>query len=78
MVGEVNALAHFNEDWASGRRKRLIDPDDQGIEILFVQQERVQLLVKDMVERLRSGPDGAIDPDESPSERMERNKEYAN
>jgi len=78
MVGEVNALAHFNEELGIWSSEEIIDPDMIRVsKSLFVQQERVQLLVKDMVERLRSGPDGAIDPDESPSERMERNKEYA-
>jgi hypothetical protein len=43
---------------------------------LFVEEERVQLLVKDLVEALRDGPQGKVDSEERLSERMERTFEY--
>ena len=76
-VGEVNSLAHFNEQLGIWSSEEVLDPDMIRVsKSLFVQEERVQLLVKELVERLRTGPTGMTDPDESPSERLERTDEY--
>ena len=76
-VGEVTSLAHFNESLGIWSSEEILNPDMVRVsKSLFVNQERVQLLVKDMVENLRSGPQGSTDMDESPSERLERTWEY--
>lgn len=74
-VGEATAFAHFNEELGTWASEELLDPDRVKIsKSLFVEEERVQLLVKDMVEQLRDAPER---PDEeSPSERYERNWQY--
>lgn len=79
-VGEVTSLAHFNESLGIWSSEEILNPDMLKVSrSLFVQQDRVQLLVKEMVENLRSGPDGNAgmsDTGETPSERLQRNKEY--
>jgi hypothetical protein len=79
-VGEVTSLAHFNESLGVWSSEEILNPDMLRVSrSLFVQQDRVQLLVKDLVDNLRSGPDGGGglgNTDETPSERLQRNKEY--
>jgi hypothetical protein len=76
-VGEVTALGHFNESLGVWSSEEIIDPEMIRVtKSIFVEQERVQLLVKDLVERLRNGPQGQPDIEESPSERFERNYQY--
>lgn len=79
-VGEVTSLAHFNESLGVWSSEEILNPDMLRVSrSLFVQRDRVQLLVKDMVENLRQGPQGGgglNDSDETPSERLQRNQEY--
>jgi hypothetical protein len=81
-VGEVTSLAHFNESLGVWSSEEILNPDMLRVSrSLFVQRDRVQLLVKDMVENLRQGPNGGNgggmgDGDETPSERLQRNQEY--
>ena len=79
-VGEVTSLAHFNESLGVWSSEEILNPDMLKVSrSLFVQQDRVQLLVKDLVDNLRQGPDGGGglgNTDETPSERLQRNKEY--
>jgi hypothetical protein len=77
--GEVTSLAHFNESLGVWSSEEILNPDMLRVSrSLFVQRDRVQLLVKDLVDNLRQGPDGAGmgNTDETPSERLQRNKEY--
>jgi hypothetical protein len=77
-VGEVTSLAHFNESLGVWSSEEIIDPEMIRVsKSIFVEEERVQLLVKDMVERLRQGPQGMPESEESPSERMERVWQYS-
>lgn len=77
VAGEVTTLAHFDESLGIWSAEEILNPDHVAVsKSLFVQQERVQLLVKEMVEGLRNGPMGRLDADERPSERLERNFEY--
>lgn len=79
-VGEVTSLAHFNESLGVWSSEEILNPDMLKVSrSLFVQQDRVQLLVKELVENLRQGPESGSamsDTGETPSERMQRNKEY--
>lgn len=78
-VGEVTSLAHFNESLGIWSSEEILNPDMLRVSrSLFVQRDRVQLLVKDLVDNLRQGPDGAglSASDETPSERLQRNQEY--
>ncbi len=76
-VGEVTALAHFNESLGIWSSEEILNPDMVRVsKSLFSQQERVQLMVKELVENLRSGPPGTGDSGETPSERLERSAEY--
>jgi hypothetical protein len=76
-VGEATSLAHFNESLGVWSSEEIIDPEMIRVsKSIFVDEERVQLLVKDMVERLRQGPQGMPESEESPSERMERVYQY--
>ena len=76
-VGEVTSLAHFNESLGIWSSEEILNPDMVRVsKSLFVGQERVQLLVKDLVESLRSGPQGSTTGEESPSEKLERTWEY--
>lgn len=77
MVGEATSLAHFNEQLGIWSSEEILNPDMIRVsKSLFVEQERVQLLVKDLVESLRSGPQGQASNEESPSEKYERTWEY--
>jgi hypothetical protein len=77
IAGEVTTLAHFNESLGIWSAEEVLNPDMIAVsKSLFVEEERVQLLVKELVETLRNGPDGKMDNDERPSERLERNWEY--
>lgn len=80
-VGEVTSLAHFNESLGVWSSEEILNPDMLRISrSLFVQRDRVQLLVKDLVDNLRQGPmaEGSqlSSTDETPSERLQRTKEY--
>ena len=77
VAGEVTTLAHFNEQLGIWSSEEVLNPDMIAVsKSLFVEEERVQLLVKDLVESLRQGPNGSVDSKERPSERLERNFEY--
>jgi hypothetical protein len=79
-TGEVTSLAHFNESLGVWSSEEILNPDMLRVSrSLFVQRDRVQLLVKDLVDNLRQGPEGGGgmgNTDETPSERLQRNKEY--
>ena len=79
-VGEVTSMAHFNESLGVWSSEEILNPDMLKVSrSLFVQRDRVQLLVKDLVENLRQGPEGGTgmsDTAETPSERLQRNREY--
>ena len=78
LAGEVTALAHFNESLGVWSSEEILNPDMLRVSrSLFVQRDRVQLMVKEMVDNLRSGPGGmASGTEETPSERLQRNREY--
>ena len=77
VAGEVTTLAHFNESLGIWSSEEVLNPDMVAVsKSLFVDEERVQLLVKDLVETLRMGPEGQPESQERPSERLERNWEY--
>lgn len=77
ISGEVTSLAHFNEELGIWSSEEILNPDMVRVsKSLFVTEERVQLLVKDMVESLRAGPQGMALGEESHSERQERTWEY--
>lgn len=77
VTGEVTTLAHFNEQLGIWSSEEVLNPDMIAVsKSLFVEEERVQLLVKDLVEALRDGPQGKTDSEERLSERLERNFEY--
>jgi hypothetical protein len=81
MVGEVTSLAHFSESLGIWSSEEILNPDQLRVtRRLFVQRDRVQLTVKDMVENLRQGPmsqGGTMsNTEETPSERLQRNEEY--
>ena len=75
-VGEVTTLAHFNESLGIWSSEEVLDPNQLLItKSMFVGRERVQLLVKDMVEMLRDGPKD-ISSKETPSQERERRSQY--
>lgn len=76
ISGEVTTLAHFNESLGIWSSEEVLNPEMVRVsKSIFTEQERVQLVVKDMVESLRNGgPLGTSH--ESPSERKERTWEY--
>lgn len=80
-VGEVSSLGHFNETLGVWSSEEILNPDMLRVSRgLFVQRDRVQLMVKEMVENLRQGPmaaGGSMDAtNETPSEKLQRNREY--
>ena len=80
-VGEVTSLGHFNESLAIWSSEEILNPDQLRVSrAMFVQRERVQLLVKDLVDNLRQGPmaEGSqlSTTEETPSERLQRTEEY--
>lgn len=77
VAGEVTSLAHFDEMLGVWSSEEILNPDMLLVsKSMFVRQERVQLLVKELVESLRDGPEGKAGQDERPSERAERQHEY--
>lgn len=77
ISGEVTSLAHFNETLGVWSAEEILNPDNIHVSrSLFQPGERVQLLVKDMVESLRGGPFGPEDSDLTESEKLERSHEY--
>lgn len=76
ISGEVTTLGHFDEELGTWASEEVLNPDMIRVsKSHFVEQERVQLLVKEMVDNLRN-PTHAGGSSESQSERMERNWEY--
>lgn len=79
-AGEVTTFAHFSESLGTWSSEEILNPDLLNVsKSMFIEEERVQLRVKDIVESLRQGPEGAVSMDsiqETPSERLERNFEY--
>jgi len=77
IAGEVTSLAHFNESLGVWSSEEILNPDFVRVsKSPFVQEERVQLMVKDLVESLRDGPMGMGVDEETRSEREERLYEY--
>ena len=77
IAGEVTSLAHFNESLGVWSSEEILNPDFVRVsKSLFVQEQRVQLMVKEMVEGLRDGPQGLGPDEETRSEREERLFEY--
>jgi hypothetical protein len=81
IVGEVTSLGHFNESLGVWSSEEVLNPDMLRVsKSLFVQRERIQLLVKEMVDNLRQGPmsEGSMlsSTEETPSERLQRTEEY--
>lgn len=69
ISGEVTTLGHFDEELGTWASEEVLNPDMLRVsKSHFVEQERVQLLVKDMVENLRN-PGGTS---ESKSEQKQR------
>lgn len=80
-VGEVTSLAHFSESLGVWSSEEILNPDMLRVSrSMFVRRDRVQLLVKEMVDNMRRGPmaEGmtASSAEETPSERMQRTREY--
>jgi hypothetical protein len=80
-VGEVTSLAHFDESLGVWSSEEILNPDMLRVSrSMFVQRDRVQLMVKEMVENLRQGPMGQgsslSTTEETPSERLQRDHEY--
>jgi hypothetical protein len=76
-AGEITSLAHFNETLGIWSAEEILNPDNVAVsKSLFQPKERVQLLVKEMVEALRRGPQGLSDEGTTPSEQLEQNAEY--
>lgn len=70
IAGEVTTLGHFDETLGVWASEEVLNPDMIRVsKSIFVEQERVQLLVKDMVDALRN-PAGMSN--ESKSEQLER------
>jgi hypothetical protein len=77
VAGEVTTLAHFNESLGIWSSEEVLNPDFVRVSKgLFVEEERVQLMVKDLVDGLRDGPQGMGPDEETRSEREERLYEY--
>ena len=77
ISGEVNSLGHFDETLGVFSSEEILNPDSLNVsKSMFVRHERVQLMVKDMVEALRQGAMAGTDDDISQSERLEKNWEY--
>lgn len=71
LSGEVTALGHFDEELGVWTSEEILDPDMVRVsKSLFVDQERVQLAVKDLVESLQNPPKGGAS--ESRSEELDR------
>lgn len=76
VVGEVTTLAHFSESLGIWTSEEVLDPRQLLVtKSMFVQRERIQLLVKEQVEALRDGPRNASIR-ETPSQEKERRYQY--
>ena len=77
ISGEVNSLAHFNESLGIWSSEEILNPDNIHVtKSLFKDGERVQLLVKELVDAIKDGATSG-DSELTPSERLEKNQEYA-
>lgn len=75
ISGEVNSLAHFDETLGIFSSEEILNPDALSVsKSMFVKGERVQLLVKDLVENLRKGT--SAEEGGTRSEELEKNFEY--
>ncbi|OBY33542.1 hypothetical protein ACT18_01020 [Mycolicibacter kumamotonensis] len=73
ISGEVTALGHFDEELGTWTSEEILNPDMIRVtKSPFVDEVRVQLLVKDMVEGLRN----PTSSNESKSEQMQRMHDY--
>jgi hypothetical protein len=77
IAGEVNSLAHFNESLGIWSSEEILNPDNIHVtKSLFRDGERVQLLVKELVDAIKNDAISGSS-DLTPSERLEKNHEYA-
>jgi len=83
ISGEINALGHFSETLGIWTAEEIMDPDHLHVsKPMFGNSdtdqpvERVQLMVKEMVEGLRSGSGSMDDANLSASERRQRQNDY--
>lgn len=77
ISGEVNSLAHFDETLGVWSAEEILNPDAIGVsKSMFQDKERVQLLVKDLVETLRASSSTSTDDETTRSEKLEKNWEY--
>lgn len=78
ISGEVNSLAHFDESLGVWSAEEILNPDSISVsKSMFQGRERVQLLVKDLVETLRGGSSMSVNADErTKSEQLEKAWEY--
>jgi len=77
ISGEVNTLGHFDETLGIWSAEEVLNPDTISVsKSMFVQRERVQLLVKDLVEVLRSGTETGGEDGPTRSEQLEKRWEY--
>lgn len=77
ISGEVNSLGHFDETLGVFSSEEILNPDSlQVSKSMFVEHERVQLLVKDMVEALREAATAGVEDEATRSEILEKNWEY--
>lgn len=68
--GEVTLLGHFDEELGVWTAEEILDPDMVRVsKSMFVDQERVQLAAKELVDSLREPPNGKT---ESRSEQLDR------
>lgn len=75
ISGEVNAFAHFDETLGVWSSEEILNPDAIRVSrSLFVDHERVQLMVKPIIDSLRSGT--MADDDQTKSEQLEKSREY--
>ena len=76
LAGECTVLGHFDEELGVWTSEEILDPDMVRVsKSLFVDQERVQLSVKDLVEGLQNPPKGGAT--ESRSEELDRHHQLA-
>ena len=77
ISGEVNSLAHFDETLGIFSSEEILNPDSLHVsKSMFVRRERVQLLVKEMVEALRQSTVTGNNDEHTKSEQLEKNWEY--
>ena len=77
IAGEVNSLAHFNESLGIWSSEEILNPDNIHVtKSLFKGGERVQLLVKELVDAIKDSATSG-NSELTPSERLEKNQEYA-